>query len=61
MAVGYAHNLDITKIPRALLRKIGLDDVPEDFKSYKNAAVMTKTHSADEQRAFLGCYCLASM
>lgn len=59
MAVGYAHNLDITKIPRALLRKIGLDDGPEDFKSYKNAE--TKTHSADEQRAFLGCYCLASM
>lgn len=61
MAVGYAHNLGITKIPRAMLRKMGIDDIPEDLKSSKTAEMMSKVHSPDEQRTFLGCYCLASV
>lgn len=60
LLLGYAHNLGITQIPIPLLRQMG-GDVPEDMRSLKTGRFdMSSLHSAEEQRAFLGCYNLLS-
>ncbi|KID85895.1 hypothetical protein MGU_07004 [Metarhizium guizhouense ARSEF 977] len=61
LALGYAHNLGITKIPPSLLQQIGMDDAPEDLRQTKRDLIPTKMHSIEEQRTFLGCYCLLSV
>ncbi|UNI15690.1 hypothetical protein JDV02_002201 [Purpureocillium takamizusanense] len=62
LALGYAHNLGITRMPPVLLRMIGMDEGPEDVMRSKNQAMMPQsTHSTEEQRAYLGCYCLLSV
>lgn len=60
LAIGYAHNLGITKIPRELLKQIGLDHAPDDVRNGKIQQNL-QAHSSDEMRAFLGCYYLMSM
>lgn len=60
LATGYAHNLGITKIPRELLRQIGMDNAPDDVRATKDINV-PKAPSSDEMRAFLGVYYLLSM
>ncbi|KAJ6443369.1 fungal transcriptional regulatory protein [Purpureocillium lavendulum] len=62
LALGYAHNLGITRMPPALLRMIGMDEAPEDVRQSKHDAMMQQNmHSTEEQRAYLGCYCLLSV
>ncbi|KAK9438673.1 hypothetical protein VB005_06820 [Metarhizium brunneum] len=61
LALGYAHNLGITKIPPSLLQQIGMDDAPEDLRQTKRDLIPAKMHSIEEQRTFLGCYCLLSV
>ena len=61
MAIGYAHNLGITKIPPAILQQIGMDDLPEDVRHHKKQVIAEHMHSLEEQRAFLACYCLISL
>lgn len=61
MAIGYAHNLGITKIPPAILQQIGMDDLPEDVRHHKKQVIAEHMHSVEEQRAFLACYCLISL
>ncbi|KAK2593694.1 hypothetical protein QQS21_008602 [Conoideocrella luteorostrata] len=61
LALGYAHNLGITKIPKTLLQQIGMDDAPEDVRQTKKDMFTAKMHSVEEQRTFLGCYCLLSV
>ncbi|KAM3557389.1 hypothetical protein MY1884_004543 [Beauveria asiatica] len=53
LATGYAHNLGITKIPRELLKQIGMDNAPDDVRAAKDINV-PKAPSSDEMRAFLG-------
>lgn len=60
LATGYAHNLGITKIPRELLKQIGMDNAPDDVRATKDINV-PKAPSSDEMRAFLGVYYLLSM
>lgn len=57
LALGFAHNLGVTRIPHAVLKQIGLGDGPEDVRASKES-LKQKMHSAEEQRAFLGCYSL---
>ena len=62
LALGYAHNLGITRMPAALLRMIGMDEAPEDVRQSKDHAMLRQNmHSTEEQRAYLGCYCLLSV
>ncbi|KAJ3493399.1 hypothetical protein NLG97_g4755 [Lecanicillium saksenae] len=60
LATGYAHNLGITKIPRELLKQIGMDNAPDDVRATKDINV-PKAPSSDEMRAFLGVYYLLSI
>ncbi|OAQ97106.1 hypothetical protein LLEC1_04369, partial [Akanthomyces lecanii] len=60
LATGYAHNLGITKIPRELLKQIGMYNAPDDVRATKDINV-PKAPSSDEMRAFLGVYYLLSM
>lgn len=60
LATGYAHNLGITKIPRELLKQIGMDNAPDDVRATKDINV-PKAPSPDEMRAFLGVYYLLSV
>ncbi|KAM0668425.1 hypothetical protein ACQRIU_001987 [Beauveria bassiana] len=60
LATGYAHNLGITKIPRELLKQIGMDNAPDDVRAAKDINV-PKAPSSDEMRAFLGVYYLLSI
>ncbi|TQV93923.1 hypothetical protein V2A60_003920 [Cordyceps javanica] len=39
LATGYAHNLGITKIPRELLKQIGMDNAPDDVRAAKDINV----------------------
>lgn len=61
LALGYAHNLGITKIPLELLQQMGMDNAPEDVLQTKKESFVAKLHSMDEKRAFLGCFCLISV
>lgn len=59
LALGFAHNLNVTKIPLGLLQQLGMDNAPEDVRMSKRA-LWKDAHSAEEQRSFLGCFCLLS-
>lgn len=63
LALGCAHTLGITKIPAPPLRRLGgRGDAPEDIrKSSKLEQVKQKMHSLEEQRAFLGCFCVLAV
>jgi hypothetical protein len=38
-----------------------MDDAPEDVRQTKRDIIKAKMHSIEEQRTFLGCYCLLSV
>jgi hypothetical protein len=61
LAMGYAHNLSITKLPLGMLHQMGKADAPDDARNAKVAEIMTKAHSLEEQRAYLGCYYVMSL
>ncbi|KAH7326350.1 hypothetical protein B0I35DRAFT_132422 [Stachybotrys elegans] len=61
LALGYAHNLGLTRIPLSILQQMGLDNIPDDLRHSNLAAIISRTHSSEDQRALLGCYYLVSM
>ncbi|OHE95264.1 hypothetical protein CORC01_09409 [Colletotrichum orchidophilum] len=66
-ALGYAHSLGITKPPRSLLQSTRLrshyypeERQPEDCFSMKASFNMTEHHTLEEQRTFLGLFCVVT-
>ncbi|KPM37013.1 hypothetical protein AK830_g9554 [Neonectria ditissima] len=58
LATGYAHNLGITK---SLPRKVECSGVVKERLNTTNVVTTEGTHSLDEQRTFLGCFCVLSV
>ncbi|KAF9882407.1 hypothetical protein CkaCkLH20_00443 [Colletotrichum karsti] len=58
LALGYAHTLNITRIPLSVLatRDAAAPKQPDDCFSDKLLAGMTTHHTLEEQRAFLGLF-----
>ena len=62
LAMGYCHNLALTRIPMALLQQMGMAiDDPADAREAKLASILTKAHSLEEQRTYLGCFYIMAM
>ncbi|KAF7550549.1 hypothetical protein G7Z17_g5647 [Cylindrodendrum hubeiense] len=61
LALGYAHNLGITKIPAAHPRIVDSKDASKEKTKTANTDTIERTHSSEEQRAFLGCFCTLSI
>ncbi|KAF7552633.1 hypothetical protein G7046_g7349 [Stylonectria norvegica] len=61
LALGYANNLGITKIPAALIQQAQVGEAPEDAGQAATSHATGKTHSPDEQRALLGLFCILSI
>ncbi|KAI5462689.1 hypothetical protein BGZ63DRAFT_453827 [Mariannaea sp. PMI_226] len=56
-ALGYAHNLGLTKIPRQMNSSSGIKDSEKERSSGTTEA----GHSSEEQRALLGLFCIHSV
>ncbi|KAI0144220.1 hypothetical protein F4776DRAFT_611269 [Hypoxylon sp. NC0597] len=65
LAMGYAHNLAITRPPPTMQQKLLLAIHPKDVKEaligHSFDSVLEESHTPEEQRAFLGCQYLLSM
>ncbi|KAI1416121.1 hypothetical protein F5Y13DRAFT_177722 [Hypoxylon sp. FL1857] len=65
LAMGYAHNLAITRPPPTMQQKLILAIHPKDVKEaligHSFNTVLEESHTPEEQRAFLGCQYLLSM
>ncbi|KAI1372905.1 hypothetical protein F4677DRAFT_431152 [Hypoxylon crocopeplum] len=65
LAMGYAHNLAITRPPPTMSQKMMVAIHPKDIKEalvgHQLTTVLEESHSAEEQRAFLGCQYLLSI
>ncbi|KAI0842461.1 hypothetical protein F5Y06DRAFT_284609 [Hypoxylon sp. FL0890] len=65
LAMGYAHNLAITRPPPTMQQKLLLAINPKDVKEamlgHSFNTVLEESHTPEEQRAFLGCQYLLSM
>ncbi|KAI0853098.1 hypothetical protein F5Y00DRAFT_225415 [Daldinia vernicosa] len=65
LAMGYAHNLAITRPPPTMQQKMTVAVNPKDVKealmSYNMTTVLEESHTPEEQRAFLGCKYLLSV
>ncbi|KAK7423107.1 hypothetical protein QQX98_001183 [Neonectria punicea] len=58
LAMGYAHNLGITK---TLLRKVDSNGATKERPKTANTPTAERNHSPEELRAFLGCFCILSV
>lgn len=56
LAVGFAHNLGITRYPASSRERVKQAVSPDDFNTMADGF-----HSLEEMRAFLGCYYLLSV
>ncbi|KAI0881665.1 uncharacterized protein GGS22DRAFT_54773 [Annulohypoxylon maeteangense] len=65
LAMGYAHNLAITRPPPTLQQKMMVTINPKDAKEAMMGVHLTtmldESHTPEEQRAFLGCQYLLSL
>ncbi|KAI1136177.1 hypothetical protein F5Y05DRAFT_405463 [Hypoxylon sp. FL0543] len=65
LAMGYAHNLAITRPPPTMQQKLILAIRPKDVKEallgHSFNTVLEESHTPEEQRAFLGCQYLLSL
>jgi len=61
LATGYAYSLGITKIPLGLLEQMGKEDPQGHTRQARVAELMSKVHSLEEQRAYLGCFYLMAL
>ncbi|KAI1467996.1 uncharacterized protein F4812DRAFT_428400 [Daldinia caldariorum] len=65
LAMGYAHNLAITRPPPTMQQKMTVAANPKDVKealmSYNITNVLEESHTPEERRAFLGCKYLLSV
>ncbi|KAI0108235.1 hypothetical protein F4814DRAFT_427279 [Daldinia grandis] len=65
LAMGYAHNLAITRPPPTMQQKMTVAVNPKDVKEalmgYSMTTVLEESHTPEEQRAFLGCKYLLSV
>lgn len=65
LAMGYAHNLAITRPPPTMRQKMMVVIHPKDLKDALYASnlttVLEESHTHEEQRAFLGCQYLLSV
>ncbi|KAL0942158.1 tRNA processing endoribonuclease [Colletotrichum truncatum] len=61
LALGYAHSLGITKLPLSVLQLHGSVEQPDDCFASKIAASMKEHHTLEEQRAFLGLFCVVTV
>ncbi|OTB01456.1 hypothetical protein M426DRAFT_323472 [Hypoxylon sp. CI-4A] len=65
LAMGYAHNLAITRPPPTTQQKMMVAVHPKDAKEaimgHNLTSVLEESHTPEEQRAFLGCQYLLSM
>ena len=62
LALGYTHNLGLSKIPTALLEKNNPKGIAKEMLDKTRAMEREKTkHSIEEQSALLGVYCLLSV
>ncbi|XXH03354.1 hypothetical protein Hte_009752 [Hypoxylon texense] len=65
LAMGYAHNIAITRPPPTMKQKMMVVVDPKDAKEallgHHLTTVLEESHTPEEQRAFLGCQYLLSM
>ncbi|KAL7623431.1 hypothetical protein AAE478_007113 [Parahypoxylon ruwenzoriense] len=65
LAMGYAHNLAITRPPPTMKQKMMIAIHPKDIKEamvgHNLTTVLEESHTPEEQRAFLGCQYLLSV
>ncbi|OTB16481.1 hypothetical protein K445DRAFT_316754 [Daldinia sp. EC12] len=65
LAMGYAHNLAITRPPPTMQQKMTVAANPKDVKEalmgYSITSVLEESHTPEERRAFLGCKYLLSV
>ncbi|KAI2624858.1 hypothetical protein GGR54DRAFT_538529 [Hypoxylon sp. NC1633] len=65
LAMGYAHNLAITRPPPTTNQKLMVAANPQDIKEaivgHHLTTVLEESHTPEEQRAFLGCQYLLSI
>lgn len=59
-ALGLTHSLRLSKTPLGLLQQLGKDNVLDDAFQLKDYAA-SHDHSIEEQRAFIGLFCLMSL
>lgn len=60
LALGYSHNLGLTRIPTESLRLAEKENSPQDTQQNAPTTDDHSTHSLEEQKAFLGTFCVLS-